>query len=208
MDREFCPGCNVGSSIPECGITLIPSNAYLEDMLAGNVLQTQECFVCPRNAQEISEKGIKLTKKCNECGLCVIACPNYNVDVFDDLFSVNLENSILNDPGKASILFKALFPNCVVASEVQVQGNFRTKRIDLVVKQDEKIFLFKLLKNTEKASFYNRSYDEVIMKYSDDYPEMKFDSLCLVPSSKLGYKTQDNVLMVDINEVFRIIGGK
>lgn len=208
MDRDFCPRCSAGASIPKCAITCIPNNAYFEDMLDEKELQNQECFTCSKNAQEVTSGGIKITKKCNECGLCILACPYSHNIKLNELLNASLENTVLSDPGKACILFKCLFPECEVASEVQVQGNFRTKRIDLVIKQEGRVFLLKLLKNTDKASFYNRSYEEVILKYSGDYPGIQFDSLCLVPSSKLGTKTQDNVVMVDINEIYRIIGGK
>jgi len=46
------------------------------------------------------------------------------------LFNRKLESVLFRDLGKASILFQSLFPSAIVASEVQVKGNFRTKRID------------------------------------------------------------------------------
>ena len=44
MNKYFCPGCDANSSVPGCAITLIPSNVYLEDILANKSLQFQESF--------------------------------------------------------------------------------------------------------------------------------------------------------------------
>lgn len=208
MNKEFCLGCNSGANIPKCAITLISNNAYLEDILSNKKLPTQECLICPENAQEISENGIIITKKCSECTLCMLACPNVNMIFSKDFFPRSLEKAILNDPGKACILFKCLFSKIQVASEVQVQGNFRTKRIDIVIKYDNNVLLVKLLNNIDKVPFYRRSYDEVIFQYEKNYSEINFKFFCLIPSDKMKNKILDDTSITDIGTLCKIIGGK
>lgn len=208
MNKNFCPGCDAHSSIPGCAITLIPSNVYLEDILANKGLQSQESFICHKNAQEINENKMNILSNCNECGLCLLACPYLMQQPKEELFNSNLERVILNDLGKASILFHCLFPDYQVASEVHVKGNFRTKRIDIVIKDDSSVYLIKLLKNTDKVPFYHRSYTEVINQYVAHYHDFTMKSYCLVPTSIKDNVVSGDVELVDIKTLYKTIGGK
>ena len=158
MKHDFCVGCDVSSALPLCAIGQAPSNAYIENIINNNELSKSENFVCHKTSQDISNGKLTILSKCDDCGLCQILCPYCNVD-FTTFFSSKLEKVIFNDLGKASLLFQNLFPNSIVATEVQVKGNFRTKRIDLVIKNDLDIYLIKLLKTTDKVPFYMRSYE-------------------------------------------------
>ena len=206
MNHDFCVGCNPGSSLPFCAIGNDPSNAYIENIINNDNLSKLENFVCHKTAQDLSTGKLTILAKCDDCGMCQILCPNITVD-YTTFFNSKLEKVVFNDFGKASILFQSIFPDSVVATEVQVKGNFRTKRIDLVIKKDSDIYLIKMLKSTDKVPFYMRSYEEVITQYSSDYPTISFHALCLVPAAKTNDIVRIDADILDIASLNTLIGG-
>lgn len=207
MNQDFCVGCNISSRLPSCAIGYAPNNAYIENIINNDSLPTAENFICHKTSQALSSGKLVILDKCDNCGLCSITCPHSNVD-YTTFFSPRLENVVFNDFGKASILFQSIFPTSVVATEVQVKGNFRTKRIDLVIKKDSDIYLIKLLKTTDKVPFYMRSYKEVINQYSPIYPDITFHSLCLVPTAKTNDVVRVDADIRDLSALNSLLGGK
>lgn len=207
MNHNFCNGCPPSAGLPKCAIGLAPNNAYIEDIINGSPLFFMENFICHKTAQNIVEGKLKILDQCNDCGLCYITCPYIESD-YTTLFSDKLEKVIFNDFGKASILFQVLFPNTVVATQVQVKGNFRTKRIDLVIKKGNEIYFIKLLKTIDKISFYTRSYLEVIQQYKNLFPSYTFKNVCLVNTTRWDsiISVENNVL--NLSNLYSLIGGK
>ena len=206
MNHKFCMGCNPGSSLPLCAIGKAPSNAYIENILNGEPLSHLENFVCHKASQDLSSGKLTILPKCDDCGLCQIICPNTEID-YTTFFTSKLEKVIFNDFGKTSLLFQSIFPNSIVATEVQVKGNFRTKRIDLVIKKESDIYLIKMLKTTNKVPFYMRSYNEVISQYQANNAGITFHSLCLVPASKTNDIIRVDAEIVDLAMLNTLIGG-
>lgn len=207
MNHDFCGGCNHGSLLPLCAIEKAPNNAYIEKILNGEPLSQIENFVCHKASQDFSSGKLTILSKCDDCGLCQIICPNNKID-YTTFFTSKLERVIFNDYGKTSLLFQSIFPDSTVATEVQVQGNYRTKRIDLVIKKDSDIYLIKMLKSTDKVPFYMRSYNEVISQYQPKYSEITFHSLCLIPASKKNDIIRFNADIVDLITLNSLIWGK
>lgn len=206
MNHDFCVGCNPGSSLPLCAIGTAPSNAYIENILNGESLTKLENFVCHKTSQDLSSGKLTILPKCDDCGLCQIICPYINID-YTTFFTSKLEKVIFNDFGKTSLLFQSIFPDSIVATEVQVKGNFRTKRIDLVIKKGSDIYLIKMLKTTDKVPFYMRSYEEVISQYQESYTGITFHSLCLVPAVKTNDIVRVDAEIVDLTMLNTMIGG-
>lgn len=204
---SFCIGCNPQFELPKCAVGLAPSNAYIEDIINGSPLTLVENFICHKTAQVIEGNKIRILDKCDNCGLCYITCSNVTIDDYTSFFNTSLEKVILNDFGKASILFQTLFPNASVATEVQVKGNFRTKRIDLVIKKISSIYFIKLLKNTDKISFYIRSYMEVMEYYLAKYQIYHFQIIFLVPSTKINRRSPIEAKVCTITDLYKIIEG-
>lgn len=207
MNHNFCVSCNPGSSLPFCAIGHAPSNAYIENIINNANLTKYENFVCHKAAQDISSRKLVILDHCDDCGLCQITCPNVKTD-YTTFFTTKLEKVIFNDLGKTSILFQTIFPNTTVATEVQVKGNFRTKRIDLVIKKDSDMYLIKLLKTTDKVPFYMRSYDEVKEHYNGIFPHIHFHDLCLVPIAKICDKVRIDANILNIAALNTLLGGK
>lgn len=198
MNHDFCTGCNINSNLPSCAVGYAPDNAYIENIINNDILPSAEHFICHKASQDLSGGKLAILDKCDDCCLCNIRCPYSNID-YTTFFSPELENVIFNDLGKACILFQSIFPNSVVAAEVHVKGNFRTKRIDLVIKKDSDIYLIKLLKNTDKIPFYMRSYEEAINQYNITYPDIAFHSLCLVPNAKINNEVRVDADIKDLS---------
>lgn len=180
MDKEFCLHC--GEKNPQCAIVELPQKSTLTNICEGKVVNTQEYLVCGRNAMNI-DSGLSITEDCNECKLCQVTCPQLETDV-KDLNIDAIEKIVFNSFDKLGILIKGLFPTALVACEVQVEGNFRTKRIDVVVKQNKAIVLIKVLSNIDKVPLYSRSYEEVQNRYVE-LVDTKIISTCLVPTKKI-----------------------
>lgn len=207
MNRNFCKGCEQNLCSPNCAIRLAPNNTYIEDMINNSKLSYLENFVCHKTAQELSNGKLSIQAACDDCGLCYISCPHTRED-YTPFFTTKLEKVFFNDFGRASILFQSLFPNALVATEVQVKGNFRTKRVDLVIKDSNTFYLIKLLKTTDKVPFYTRSYNEVIEQYSGTYPNYIFKAICLVPAAKTTDIITVDADIFDISKLYSLIGGK
>lgn len=205
MNHDFCVGCDSGSGLPVCAIGLAPCNAYIEKIINEEILTEHENLVCHKTSQDISNGKLTILAECDDCGLCMITCPDTDVD-YTTIFSPKLEKVIFNDFGKASILFQTIFPDTTVATEVQVKGNFRTKRVDLVIKKGTDIYLIKLLKTMDKAPFYMRSYNEVIANYSASFPAIDFHSLCLVPAAKTNDEIHVDADILDLSALNTLIG--
>ena len=154
MDKTFCKKC--GELSPKCAIYKIPQNEKLDDLVNQSEFSNQECLVCHVNAQTI-EEGLIINENCDECCLCQFACPVFSCE-WQEEKTLILEKICINDFIKLAILIKSVFPQYLVGTEVHVKGNSRTKRIDVVVVKEDKIFLIKALSNADKIPLYSRSY--------------------------------------------------
>jgi len=180
MDHKFCIGCT--DNVPLCAIDTIITNISLDDIAINNNYTTSDVFVCHKFAQEINCGKLNINKNCDDCELCYITCPY--ADKLNSYINYNkIEHIVLSDCEKANIFFQHLFPMITIATKVSAKGNFRTKRLDLVIKSNDEIRLIKLLTNKNKLEFYCRSYDDVVRDYQCKYPDIRFSYACLVPTS-------------------------
>ena len=89
-----------------------------------------------------------------------------------------------------------------------MKGNFRTKRIDLVIKKRNEIYFIKFLKTIDKISFYTRSYLEVIEQYKNLFPNYTFKNICLVNTRKLDSFISVENDVLNLSNLYSFIGGK
>lgn len=201
MNKEFCMKC--GKEVPECAVVKLLRKFSIEDLIDGKNLVYQECLVCHKNAQTIGDK-LLINEKCSECCLCQLTCPkvqkNWNLTVCE-----SLEPIVLKHYEKLAILIKALYPKKVIGSEVQVKGNYRAKRIDVVVKTKDIVYLIKVLPNIDKVPLYSRSYEEV-KQYYDKIMDIKIITRCLVPKHKKEQALALGYLVVTLDELINELG--
>ena len=180
MVIDFCTGCD-SIQYPQCAIFKIINTASLKALLDGKDLETNPYLVCHQNALKIESGKMISLSKCDNCMLCKIACNKISsctIEIGD------IEKSILNDLGRLNIYASSLNPNSLVATEVKADGNYRQKRIDLVIKKNTSVVFIKVLQNIEKYKFYYRSYEEIAISYKQLYPKVDFYCKTLVPSYK------------------------
>lgn len=180
IDPSFCQGCpdkNI-ENLPNCIITEILQGCSLQDLIS-NSGSLSENLVCPKAAQDFNDGKLTINSSCSGCELCKICC---NKITSHDAYNQKLEKLLLSDLSKLNIFFKHTFKSYSVGSEIQVSGNSRTKRIDLVLIKDNHIFLVKTLKDTDKINFYSRSYSDAIdsLKDSSSY---SFEKIILIPAN-------------------------
>lgn len=188
------------SGFPRCVIQEIFDSVSLDDLIINNLIKTTKAFVCPYNAIEYNPKEILKNKNCKECSLCEFVCKHGACD-----FN-KIEKHILKDCLKLNMFLKAFNTDIVVSSTVTAPGNSRTKRLDIVVKNKNKIFLIKVLNNFDKYNFYKRSYQNVIDVYSKLYDEYKFVFYALVP--KLEKQKSRNCDIVSIEDLLKIFAAR
>lgn len=140
-------------------INKVPISKIITDQL--DKCRHSKVLLCPFNGLEEQDEGIVVkNSSCKNCGLCDL---KYSL-LSNSLDSYQAEESvdeILGSIPHVSILAKMLFPETSCVAEVIADGNSRNKRIDLVLKDDKNLFLFKILTSSSKLNFYSRSYEEV-----------------------------------------------
>ena len=188
--------CNKGG-FPKCVIQEIFDSISLDDLIINDLKKTTKVLVCPYNAIEYNQKEILRNENCKECSLCEFVCKHEACNFR------KLEKHLLKDCLKLNIFLKSFNTDIIVASTVTAPGNSRTKRLDIVAKNKNKIFLIKVLNNLDKYNFYKRSYQDVIDVYSELYGKQQFIFFALVPSSeKQKSKYSDTVSIEDLPEIF------
>lgn len=179
MKKDFCMTC--GESAPECAIVKLPQKASIDAIVNGENLLDEECLVCHKNAQTLTDQ-LSINETCDECFLCQATCPAIKIE-WDKTKCDHFEPVVFERFDKLAILVKALYPQMTAACEVQVKGNCRTKRIDVVINREKQIYLIKVLSNIDKIPVYSRSYEEV-KQYYDEKLDADIKTMCLVPKKK------------------------
>ncbi len=180
MNNNFCVGCQ-GEKQPPCAIKDIFNGITLNEVISKTRNSSSKYLVCHKNAIKIGEDSIIISEKCDSCGLCRISCCKQLNKEYDR----KIERPIFAELGKLNILLTNIFTDTFVATEVKTEGNFRQKRIDAVVGKEDSIALIKILTNVDKYNFYHRSYEEVMEKYKNKYPEMNVNIVFIVPEVKV-----------------------
>lgn len=206
MDKNFCESCTSDELTPPCIITKIPSNPDIEDILLKRDFILVENFICHTYAQIYEKNCMRINEKCDECGLCLAMCSHLLVSQSIDINK--LENAVFDDLSKICILLKRFCPSKIIATEVKTKGNSRTKRIDLCVSFEKKIFLIKMLKNKDKIPLYSRSFDDVINWYSPKYPDFEFDKYFILPQAKIEKNTNSELNIICLKDLLVLFGEK
>lgn len=201
MENDFCIGCE---GYPSCAIFGIANGVLLSDIINECLLKKIQYPVCHKNAQKIESGKMVTGPGCDGCTLCRIACSK-SESVAIDFRAV--EKSVLSDLGRLNIFASSLNKNAVAATEVKTYGNFRQKRVDLVIKHGNSIFLIKVLQNLDKYNFYYRSYDEIIRDCQNRYPEFRFFHKTLIPAGKREQAEKLGLEFILIDEL-NILEGK
>ena len=175
-----CIGCTF-THYPSCAIQNIVSSVDMDALLNNHQFKKIMFPVCHKNAQSINENKIIKNSSCDNCMLCEAICPF--LDSHNTL-NVDTEHVALSNLNRLNILIKNILPNALVATEVKAKGNAREKRVDLVIRKDKTIFLIKVLSDTDRYSFYYRSYEDIKNYYEARYKEYTIYFYILIPSWK------------------------
>lgn len=205
MDKTFCKGCDFKDrQLPQCVAYKIATMISLDDFIEGNYTHKELYPICYKNAQSINDSKLVISDECDCCYMCSVACPELSID--NSLVLECNDKIILKNLNLTNIALNLLL-NIPVASEVKTEGNCRQKRIDISVKNGNNLYLIKVLHSAGKIDFYNRSYEEVAMKYNKQYVDMNVQVAFLLPEEiylNVKDKTEFNFFtMRNIYEYFR-----
>ncbi len=175
------------------------SNVEIESFFSNNkkVIKDKKIFLCPVNALGI--EGNRVFKKencicCNLCELKYIKTENINsaVPTISDYF--------LTDIKRLCLVLKYLISNVTVACEVKTQGNYRNKRVDIVYKKDNIIYLMKVLSDFNSYNFYKRSYNEIADYLLEEYPNFTTQLIILVTDEFSHKSTEEHKNLCTFND--------
>ena len=197
MFAQFCSNCKF-IDYPDCVLKNIIKNISFEELL-NNKLKYEQYPVCPLNAQIIHEGKLELTDKCDTCTFCQLLCVNYEKQ--DLSINNKLEKIFFSDYNRLQMLLKKWNSTLKIASEVLFNGNFRSKRLDLVIINDSKVFLVKILKDINKYDYYNRSLEYIKKEYTLLYSNLEFKSIFLVYNNSIN-KNDESI--ITINELLNL----
>lgn len=197
MFAQFCSKCKF-IDYPDCVLKNIIKNISFEELL-NNKLKYEQYPVCPLNAQIIHEGKLELTDKCDTCTFCQLLCVNYEKQ--DLSINNKLEKIFFSDYNRLQMLLKKWNSTLKIASEVLFNGNFRSKRLDLVIINDSKVFLVKILKDINKYDYYNRSLEYIKKEYALLYSNLEFKSIFLVYNNSIN-KNDESI--ITINELLNL----
>lgn len=177
MDKSFCTGCDfIKGQLPECTVAKITTMISLEELLADEYSLNRRYPICHKNTQKIVNNKLVISDECDSCHLCYVACPKTEENHSDSI-SIN-DDEVLKDINLTNIVVKYIL-GIPVASEVKAKGNARQKRLDLVLKVNENVYIIKILRSVVRTSFYYRSYEDSISTYVKSFPNLNFNILFL-----------------------------
>lgn len=204
MDRNFCNQC--GEEFPKCAMFKLPNSLGLEDFLNCNADCYQEFPVCHKNAQTILMSTMTINDSCDDCGLCQFSCPSVKRE-WDCSSGQSMESAVFKNFVFLAILIQTLFPHYKVGTAIQVKGNSRTKRIDVVVADNKKLVFIKVLSNTAKIPLYSRSYEEVKKNYQQEKGQ-DIHIACLIPERTKKTTANKTYLTYTLTELINMLGGQ
>ena len=122
------------------------------------------------------------TDACDNCGMCDFLCNSVSAPQQFDLLSI--EKMLVNNLNRLNMVMQVIMPEDTVATEVKAKGNARVKRIDLVIKTNNAIYLVKLLNDLDKYPYYSRSYSDMVGYYNGANNSFAFKKRIVVTSDK------------------------
>ena len=202
MDKDFCIGCETFSK-PTCAIYSIISSIDIDSFLFKSNLKKTDVLVCHKNAQEIVNSHLNIKNICDNCGLCRITCSRIT-----DTISISdkLEIILFSNLNLLNVYFSKVFAQCKIASEVKSFGNYRQKRIDIVIKKKQKVYFIKVLSDLNKHRFYMDSYNEQAEEYNKNIKDYDFTAFALVSKDKTLLAEQMQLNIITITDLKEILG--
>ncbi len=142
----------------------------------------QSIILCPADALRIEGTSIHKTSDCFQCGLCDLKY-YYNNKNTQTLKKPTVSDYFLSDIQRLCIVLKySLGESLPVFCEVNVDGDFRNKRIDIVYRENSTIMILKALSNVDRYQYYNRSYDDIAKTLREKHPSFRIKIKLLVSS--------------------------
>ena len=202
MNKDFCVGCEPGTK-PTCAIYKIISSTDMDSFLHAEKQKKTDVLVCHCNAQEMKNNYLNIKDNCDECILCQLACSKVsNESKFDE----KLEKILFSNLNLLNIYLSEMCKECKIGSEIKSFGNYRQKRIDIVIQKDKTIYLVKVLSDLNKYRFYMDSYNEQIEIYNTTFEDCNFIALQIVKQKEFFIANKKNLNVVTITDLIKTLG--
>jgi hypothetical protein len=148
---------------------------------------------------------LSITSNCIDCNLCLLLCRCTNVHQLENDIIAKCEPVVFVDTAKLAILLQKAHPQATIIHKLGVPGNYREKKIDLVLFKNTHLYLIKVLQNTTKYNYYVRSYSEVMPYIHSTYPNFTPMIIVLVPDNveidRIHNMSNSNVKTLKLNNI-------
>lgn len=202
MDKHFCVGCE--SMIqPMCAIYKIISSIDMDSFLNSIQQKKVDVLVCHCNAQEVKNNHLSIKDNCDECNLCLLTCLKTSDE---KMFDEKLEKILFSNLNLLNIYISKMCKTCKIGSEIKSFGNYRQKRIDIVIQKNKTVYLVKVLSGLNKYRFYMDSYNEQIEIYNKSYSNYNFTAYSLIKQSDIYLAEKKKLNLITIIDLIKTLG--
>ena len=119
---------------------------------------------------------------------------------------VTMATSSWDNINSLNIYLSVMCKECKIGSEIKSFGNYRQKRIDIVIQKDKTIYLVKVLSDLNKYRFYMDSYNEQIEAYNTTFKDCHFVAIQLVKQKEFLIANKKNLNVVTITDLIKTLG--
>ena len=202
MNKDFCIGCEPETR-PTCAIYKIISSIDMDSFLHTINQKKTDILVCHCNAQEIKNNHLNIKDNCNDCNLCLLTCSKI---LDENFFNEKLEKILFSNLNLLNVYLSEMCKKCITGSEIKSFGNYRQKRIDIVIQKDKTIYLVKVLSDLNKYRFYMDSYNEQVETYNSTFDDYNFVALQLVKQNEFSIANKKNLNVITISDLIKTLG--
>jgi len=165
-----------------------------------NKIKNYKIFLCPVNALVLDGKRVYKEKHCIQCGLCELKYISIQKESTNKELPI-ISDYLLTDLKRLSVALKYMLDNDFVVCEVKAEGNYRNKRIDIVYKDSDTVFLVKVLTDINSYEFYKRSYDDILSGLDEIYMNANKELKILTTSQNKLLRNNEHKSLYTINDI-------
>lgn len=181
------------TDLTNLSIVNIFDNVYLTDFLTMNA-KPNKTILCPVYAIDIENKMI-LQDKCISCGICFIKNPKI-VSLKNDINKISFLNYCKKDK---MFVYKwlSLMLNDNSGINIKSRGFSRSKRIPLIIKNNDILFLGKSIHNVKDLESANYELDDIIELSRKEINNLTTKKIIII----LDFKEEDKKYLKKIDDV-------
>jgi len=172
----------------------IAEHIELKDFINEKITEKQ-ILTCPTNA--IDTENREITKECIDCGICWIKYPS-SVNKIKGVPSLSIFKAYLKKDKMFIYRWLALCIEDLAGINIKSKGFSRVKRIPLVVKTRNQLYLVKSIYDIADFEKADYELDDIIQLIQEDFPKYQIKkSIVVIDSVVSKMKNKHSVITFD-----------